>query len=62
MFEKHIVNFLFFSQVAKIPDSLSKHYLFKVNNKNTRRRYKNMFSDVVLVSLMLNLNIFCAFF
>ena len=38
-----MVKFLFYSKAAKIPDNLSKHYLFKVNNKNTRRRCKNIF-------------------
>ena len=42
-FEKHMVKFLFFfSKAAKIPDNLSKDYLFKVNIKNTRSRYKNI--------------------
>ena len=30
-------------KAATIPENASKHYLFKVNNKNTRRGCKNMF-------------------
>ena len=37
------------------------NYMFKVNNKNTRTKY-DIFSGVVLVSLLLALNIFHTLF
>ena len=59
IFEKHMVKFSFSSKAAKISDNPSKHYLFKVNNKNTRRRSKNMFK---VNNKDTFLNIFHAFF
>ena len=39
-------------------------YLFKVNNRNIKKKVRNMFkvNDVVLVFLLLTLNIFHIFF
>ena len=42
-------NFCFLVKQLKIPENLSKHYLFKDNNKNTRRRCKNMLKVELLL-------------
>ena len=44
------MKFLFSSKAAKIPDNPSKHYLFKVNNKNTRRRCVKTCSKLIITT------------
>ena len=49
-----MVKFLFSSKAAKIPNNPSKRYLLNINNKNTRRRCKNLLKHVNGIFLVFN--------